>query len=222
MNRIILLVTLMFMFISCASKNGVSYLSEDKDALSRESLSRQEIDGKSKDFSSVLLAKCYADDSFDVKKASRKSMDSLKNSFNYWSAIGSCYLHKNEAHKALFFYKISFSKASKSFQKAIYFNNLGVYYTKVGRLNLAIDQFVQATKEDRSYKTPHMNLAMIYTQYGLNQKAKAQLSYFRGSKDPHIIYLNKIVNSESDTTKFFPSYITEEEKKNTIARVDKK
>lgn len=221
MNKI-LLITFLFMLVSCATKRQVNYISSDKDDLSNESLSRQELSVKSANFASKLLASCYADPSFDVKEVSRKSMDSLKNSFSYWSAIGSCYLHKNEPHKALFFYKISNSKASKPFQKAIYFNNLGVYYTKVKRLNLAIDQFNQASKEDRNYKTPHMNLAMIYTQFGLNKKAKIQLSHFRGSKDPHIIYLNKIVNSEKDTTDFFPSYLTDEDKKNTITKVYKK
>jgi tetratricopeptide (TPR) repeat protein len=200
----------------------MNYISTAKDDLSNESLARQELSLKSSDFASKLLAKCYAEPSFNVKEESRKSMDSLKNSFSYWSAIGSCYLHRNEPHKALFFYKISNSKASKSYQKAIYFNNLGVYYTKVNRLNLAIDQFNQSSKEDRNYKTPHMNLAMIYTQYGLNDKAKIELSHFRGSKDPHIIYLNKIVNSKKDTSDFFPSYLTEEDKKNTITKVYKK
>lgn len=218
----LLLITLLLSVVSCSTKKQVNYISKDKDDLSNESLARQELSQKSASFANKLLTKCYADSSFDLKKESRENLDSLKNSFSYWSAIGSCYLHKNEAHKALFFYKISNSKATIASQRAIYFNNLGVYYTKVNRLNLAIDQFNQATKEDRNYKTPHMNLAMIYAQYGLNNKAKIQLSHFRGSKDPHIIYLNKVINSEKDAVDFFPSYLTDEEKKNTITKVYKK
>lgn len=210
---------LLFMLVSCASKKNIEFLDSNRDDLNRESLSRKELSSKEKDFSKNLLSSCYKNSNYDVKTSSRKKLDILKESFFYWSSIGSCYLHQDQPQKALFFYKIALSKVKTKAQKAIYFNNLGVYYTKVNRLNLAIEIFFDSIENNKSYKTPHMNLAMIYTQFGLNKKARNQLSYFRGSKDPHILYLRKIINSEKDIVNFFPGYLTEEEKKDTLDKI---
>ena len=219
---------LTFTLIGCATNKERNYLSKDIDSLNKESLSRQQLDKNAKDFGEILLSNCYKDENFDVRVFSRKKLDQLKETFGYWSSIGSCYLHKGEAQKGLFFYKLSLGKVKSKAHKAIYYNNLGVFYTKANRLDTAIEFFNKSIETKSSYKTPHMNLAMIYTQYKLNNKAKKHLSYFRGSKDPHIKYLGLIIESNAGKKSTLrkiagalPSYLTPEEKEETLERIYK-
>lgn len=221
MNKFIHFLFL-FIFLSCASKQGKDYIPESRDDLSTESLSRKEKISESKVFTKNLITNCYNNKSNSTKDITREKLDNFKNSFSYWSSIASCYLHQNQLQKAHFFYKVSLSKIKNRSQRAIYLNNIGVYYTRVNRLNLAIDFFYDSIASDKTYKTPHMNLAMIYAQYGLNKKARRQLAHFNGSDDPHIIYIKKIVNTSKDVTGYFPGYITEDERKDTISKVSKK
>lgn len=220
MIKLIIYITLLIL-VSCASNKNSDFVDSANDDLRSESLSRKKIQKENKPFSSYLLSSCYKESSFDIKKYSRKKLDVLKESFSYWSSMGSCYLHQEKVQKALFFYKISLSKVKNETQKAIYLNNLGVYYTKINRLNMAINMFHDSIAIDRKYKTPHMNLAMIYAQYGLNKKARIQLSHFQGSNDPHILYIQKIVSSSKDVIGYFPGYITEEEKEDTLNKITK-
>lgn len=225
--KYILLITI-FITVGCASKKSINYLSSNVDSLSKESLARKKLSNEEKDFAKILLSKCYSDKAFDVKTFSRNKLDRFKNSFSYWSSIGSCYLHKGELQKGLFFYKLSFAKAKNKKQKAIYFNNLGVFYTKSNRVETAIEFFNKSIKENSSYKTPHMNLAMIYTQYKLYKNANKHMSWFRGSKDPHIKYLGLIIKSSDRTpasikkvAQSMPDYLTDEEKEETLERLNK-
>lgn len=223
-----LLIILTFIIASCASQKSREVLGDNADALSNESLSRQDLDKDAKAFSAILLSKCYKNKSFNVKEYSRIKLDKLKNSFSYWSAIGSCYLHKGEAQKGMFFYKLALPHIKNNSQRATYFNNLGVFYTKVNRLDTAIDFFNKAINKNRNYKTPHMNLAMIYAQYSLNIKAQKHLAVFKNKNDPHITYLRAIIDANlgkndalKRVAKSFPAYLTEEEKELALEKIVK-
>lgn len=204
-----------FILASCASNFKRESINSNIDSLREESFSRIENDYLVKSQSENLIAECYKNPSFDIQKSARVIMDEQKNNFYYWSAIGSCYIHKNQNQKGLFFYKLSFGNAKNNLHKSIYYNNMGVYYTKISRFDLAITFFEKSLNEHPKNQTPHMNLAMIFSQFGLKKIAKKHISFISNKSDPHYIFLNMIVKNKSrnrEISNFLPEYLSKEEK----------
>ena len=59
-------------------------------------------------------------------------------------------------------------------QKASYWNALGYYYLKSGRLEEAEAQLLKAIETDSSYPIPHNNLGVVYLRQGRSEQAEEE------------------------------------------------
>ena len=59
-------------------------------------------------------------------------------------------------------------------QKASYWNALGYYYLKAGKLQEAEAHLLQAIETDGSYPTPHNNLGVVYLKQGHSERAEGE------------------------------------------------
>lgn len=120
------------------------------------------------------LAKlCYESnfsDAYQYVKVINKKF--IKNPI-FWNQVGTCYLLQGERRKALLFYNKALS-IKRNYSPSL--NNLGVMYIYEKDYSRALVAFKRAKSAKSFSKTPRFNLANLYLNFGLYDKAIRELN----------------------------------------------
>lgn len=164
--------------------------SENSEATNDESISRLLwFDGEIEDKTiwAEVAELCYEkefDSAFELLK--QKSRSYTKNPA-YWNLVGTCYLRKKERRLALLFINKAIDLNSRY---APAYNNLGVMYLNENDYPRAQISFEKAIRIDNYAKTPRLNLASLFLEYGLFQEARSLLIPLYNSSKKDIQVLN--------------------------------
>jgi tetratricopeptide (TPR) repeat protein len=88
---------------------------------------------------------------------------------NYWNQVGSCYFLQGNDRKALLFYNQSLDMNKKY---APPLNNLGVMFIRKNEYQQAMEYLKKAARYSPQSRTPIFNLAHLYLQFGLVDRAQ--------------------------------------------------
>ena len=156
---------------------------ENAQALKDESLYRlKDFDGSvdSEDTVTKIIKMCYEGDFEDAFALVSKEHDRYRDNPSFWNQVGTCHFLKGNKRKALLFYNKAL-EYRPSFSPAL--NNIGVMYRKDGEDQKAEVAFSRAIESSNFAKTPRFNLAQLYLDYGLFNRALAHLRVLEKSKD---------------------------------------
>ena len=132
-----------------------------------------------KDEISELASMCYAR---EFKRAFI-SIDNLYRRYQkhpgYWNQVGTCYLLRNELRKANLFYKQAL-KYNKHYAPA--YNNIGNIHIRRKEYEKALAAFKKAHELKKNALTPAFNLAQIYLNFGVVNKAQELLLNIENQK----------------------------------------
>ncbi len=94
----------------------------------------------------------------------------LKNSENpiYWNSVGLCFFYQQDYRKAQLYFNKALGK-EKNYAPAM--NNIGVLYRMKNEDQKALEAFKTAKIYNRFSQTPKFNIAQLYLEYGLIDKA---------------------------------------------------
>lgn len=157
-------------------------------ALSRETLAKTnavqiEKLSESQDPIDKGLALCELKKFDEGLKWLDKNYHSFKKHPPYWNAVGVCYLKQGQIRTALLY----LNKAIETNEQyAPAWNNLGVINLLEGKDQTALVAFEKASGLNKFSQTPNYNLAFLYLQYGLIEKAEK-------------LFLSLLQNSSKDT-----------------------
>jgi tetratricopeptide (TPR) repeat protein len=142
----------------------------DTAVLNDESMARLDdfSDVSDEDVFTEIAKNCYEKEYDTAWEVIRENHDKFRTNPAFWNQVGNCYLRRNEFRKALLYYNKSLEFKS-NYVPAL--NNVGVMYWKKNELQKALVAFKKARDGDRFAKTPRFNLAMLYLQHGLSDKA---------------------------------------------------
>lgn len=102
----------------------------------------------------------------------REGYDKFHKNPVFWNQVGNCYLRNQKYRKALLYYNKSL-EFKTNYVPAL--NNIGVMYWNQGEHQKAAVAFKKATTSGDFAKTPRFNLALLYLEYGLSEKAITNL-----------------------------------------------
>lgn len=149
--------------------------SKFSDASNSESLQRIfiydgdiSLEGELGRIAKLCYEKKFAEADIIIKDTNQKY---LKNPI-FWNQVGTCHLLQNERRKALLFYNKSLAIKS-NYAPAL--NNLGVMYMYEGDFSRALVAFKKARGAKEFSRTPRINLANLYVNFGLYDKAIKEL-----------------------------------------------
>ncbi len=167
-----------------------SVKSEYTSALNEESLERVfQYDGDVKIEGTLneLTELCYNGKFNEAKNLFKKfSKTYLKNAI-YWNQVGTCFLLEGKRRKALLFFNKALSLKSNY---APSLNNLGVMYMKEKDYSRALVAFRRARKSSDFNKTPRFNLANLYLNFGLYDRAITHANVLYGASKTDVDVLN--------------------------------
>ena len=110
----------------------------------------------------------------------------LKNPI-FWNQVGTCHLLQNERRKALLFYNKALAIKS-DYAPAL--NNLGVMYMYEEDFSRALVAFNKARNAKQFSRTPRINLANLYVNFGLYEKAIEELDVLYKVSNTDVDVLN--------------------------------
>jgi len=135
------------------------------------------------------VAKLCYEKNFTESEALIKQINQkyLKNPI-FWNQVGTCHLLQNQRRKALLFYNKALA-IKNNYAPSL--NNLGVMYVYESDYSRALVAFKKAKKAKAFSRTPRINLANLYINFGLFDKAISELNalYNVSKKDIDILNL---------------------------------
>ena len=155
-----------------------------------------DLSGEMDEIASLCYEGKYNEAKEIIKKTSLKYVDNPI----FWNHVGVCFLNKNERRKALLFFNKSLA-LKKNYSPAL--NNLGVMYMREGDFSRAFVAFKRAKESKEFSRTPRLNLANLYVNFGLYKKALSELQtlYSLSKKDVDVLNLLAVSYLMSGDTK---------------------
>jgi tetratricopeptide (TPR) repeat protein len=194
--------------VSCSSQTFYKKIdSSNLDLLSEESMMRfdtkriDQTDSSSKDTIQKAILACHANKFIKGMGLLEDQMQQNKSNPFYWNALGSCYFLSKEYSKALFFYNVGLEAISaqknsdQNLAQASILNNIGLIHLQFKRYNEAYDMFSRSLSLSQSLVTPQFNLAQLYVEFNLDDKALAILKPLETKKpnDIDLLYLKSVI-----------------------------
>jgi tetratricopeptide (TPR) repeat protein len=192
MNLKLLVLTTQILLISCASQVKKPTIEEASlDSLRAESLNRrngQALEIMSKNQNKVAM--CHKKEYNKASLLFKESLDKNKKDAHYWNQLGICYFLQGEYSKSQMYLGLSMNLSKNNRTKAIVLNNLGLIQLKLGNFPEAKEFFENSLSKNKRALTPKFNLAMLYSKFGLINKAHKKLFELRrfNKLDPDINY----------------------------------
>lgn len=133
-----------------------------------------------------MMSLCYRRNFTEFQKTFSAINRQYRKHPGFWNAVGSCHLLQGNKKKALLYYNKSRDLAPKYVPPI---NNLGVLYMHRGEHKKALLAFKKAESMASFSITPMLNQVMIFTQFGLVDKAKklAENLYRLNRDDPNVV-----------------------------------
>ena len=107
------------------------------------------------------------------------TIDPERNAFDH-NNKGIMYMEEHFYAAAIQEFKIAISLNPKTQATSVYFNNLGLVYTKIGYPKLALDCYERAVKQYNLNFDYYKNLAKCYKQLGM---ANSKIQTYKAQKD---------------------------------------
>ena len=147
---------------------------EDQNLLSSESIYRLDGDDISdSDLGGIplsdIISLCYQRQYDRAFRLIDGYYASYKKHANYWNQVGSCYFLQNDFRKAILFYNQALD-LNKRYAPPL--NNLWVMFIRQKKYQQAMEYLKRAAKYSPRSRTPIFNLAHLYLQFGLVDRAK--------------------------------------------------
>ena len=183
----------LFLFIACSSQKRLNKIADsDWDSMSQESFVRW--DSKrlaSFDQKDQLIQGCYKGDIEQSLQEYKKRFLKKDEQPYYWLHIGNCYYLKSDLKKAAFYYRLMLEDAKDPTLKALTNNNLAVIALQNRRWDQARELLKLSAKNHPDLKVPQFNLALLYLQFGHQDRAIAILEgkSFKGFKDIDVYHV---------------------------------
>lgn len=198
MIKLIFVLIFINLFFSCASKDKIHSIKEDKyDGLKYESLKRYGIKRLlSPQNLEKPLAQCHNSKYNVALEEFKNNLDKNINNFQYWNQISTCYILKQEYPKAKHFLDIGLSVSKNKRQRSIIMNNLAVIQLENENYVEAKSLLLKAIKLNKKALTPKFNLSQIYSKYGLYNKSEKILIELLAKEDKDIDFLNLMAHTK--------------------------
>lgn len=194
MNKIVQLILIILLVVSCASNQFQSIDSEKNDLLSNESLLRYSSDRKNtlekkKGFNLIEVMKCHNGEIEEGLKLLKQKYAPGKNNSEYWNHVGVCHYLGGNYPKAIFYYNLSLQTCRKNEQYPAAYNNLGVIYLKLRHFEKSHEFFKLAIKSRKKLFTPLLNISHLYIKFGMINKALKELNklHYRNNQDVDVL-----------------------------------
>ena len=119
-----------------------------------------------------IIVACYEKKFEQAFSLIQTHHDKYKEHPIFWNQVGTCYMLQGNRRKALLFYNKALEYKT-SYAPA--YNNLGVMYRLEGDDAKALVAFTRSKKSNDFAKSPRLNLAQLYLEYGLYNQAISML-----------------------------------------------
>ncbi len=194
--------------VSCSSQTFYKKIeSTNVDLLSEESMMRfdtkriDQADSTAKDSITKAMLACHAHKFIKGMGLLEQQMQQNKTNPFYWNALGSCYLLSQNFSKALFFYNVGLEAAGaqknpdQNLAQASIYNNIGLIHLNFQRYNEAYDMFSKSLSFSQYLITPQFNLAQLYVEFNLDDKALAIVKSLetKNPNDIDLLYLKSLI-----------------------------
>lgn len=196
--RVLLGISFMFTFYSCASFNNPRQIKQaEHDGLKYESLKRYDNIrlGNSVKIQDPL-ALCHNQEFDKANDIFKSELDEKINNYLYWNQISTCYILKKEYTQARNFLNLALGRAKTNKQKSIILNNIGVVLLESQKYQEAKDYFKKSIELSRTSLTPKYNLTQIYLKFGLYGKAQKELMFLLNKNAKDVDFLNSKAHLE--------------------------
>ena len=116
-----------------------------------------------------IVKLCYAKNFEEAFKLQKMYYQQYMNHPGFWNQIGTCHLLKKNFRKSLLYYNRA-REVEASYPPAL--NNMGVMFMMQKKPSKALEMFKNSISSSPLAKTPKFNLAQLYLEYGLFDKAR--------------------------------------------------
>lgn len=116
---------------------------------------------------------CYEKNFKDAEQLIKQSNQKYLKNPIFWNQVGTCFLLQKQRRKALLFYNKALAIMP---DYAPSLNNLGVMYMHEDDYSRALIAFQKARKSKEFSRTPRINLANLYVNFGLYDQAIKELN----------------------------------------------
>jgi tetratricopeptide (TPR) repeat protein len=166
-------------------------MNKELDTLADESFLRWSdarlVNRNNKDFE---VARCYSGESQQTLDFFKKNYLKKEEMPYYWLHIGNCFFSKNEWLKSEFYYRLALEDSKEPKIKSIALNNLGLIHFQFAQWEKGKEFIQKSIDMSPGFKVPRFNLAQLFLQFGLFEKAIECLSHplFARTKDVDLYF----------------------------------